>query len=210
MAKESDEHFRRHVGKLYDARNNQRRQRLDIPRDCQQQCFPWCDECRGDTGRECICSAPTITTQPQNATVTVGQTATFTVVATGTAPLSYQWQRNQTNISGATSASYTTPATSSSDNGSTFDVIVSNAVSPSATSNKATLTVNAVQTSSVNVLTYHNDNSRTGQNLTETTLTTANVNSTTFGKLATLAVSGNVDAKPLMFRDSRLMVLSTT
>lgn len=141
--------------------------------------------------------APTITTQPASATVIVGQTATFTVVATGTAPLSYQWQKNQTNISGATSASYTTPATSSSDNGSTFDVIVSNAVSPSATSNKATLTVNAVQTSSVNILTYHNDNSRTGQNLTETTLTTANVNSTTFGKLATLAVSGNVDAEPL-------------
>lgn len=141
--------------------------------------------------------APTIATQPASATVTVGQTATFTVVATGTAPLSYQWQKNQTNISGATSANYTTPATTSSDNGSTFDVIVSNGVSPSATSNNATLTVNAVQTSSVNVLTYHNDNSRTGQNLSETALTTANVNSTTFGKLAILAVSGNVDAEPL-------------
>jgi hypothetical protein len=141
--------------------------------------------------------APTITTQPQNATVTVGQTATFTVVATGTAPLSYQWQKNQANISGATSASYTTPATTAADNGSTFDVIASNGVSPSATSNNATLTVNAVQTSSINVLTYHNNNSRTGQNLNETALTTANVNSTTFGKLATLSVSGNVDAEPL-------------
>src|SRR6266404_3744146 len=38
--------------------------------------------------------APTITTQPANQTVTAGQTATFTVVATGTAPLSYQWQKN--------------------------------------------------------------------------------------------------------------------
>lgn len=141
--------------------------------------------------------APTITTEPQSATVTVGQTARFTVVATGTAPLSYQWQKNQTNISGATSASYTTPAATSADNGSAFDVIVSNSVSPSATSNNATLTVNAVQSSGVNVLTYHNDNSRTGQNLNETILTTANVNSTTFGKLATLAVSGNVDAEPL-------------
>src|SRR5205823_11446122 len=38
--------------------------------------------------------APTITTQPARQTVTAGQTATFTVTATGTAPLSYQWQRN--------------------------------------------------------------------------------------------------------------------
>ena len=141
--------------------------------------------------------APAITTQPQNATVTVGQTARFTVVATGTAPLQYQWQKNQQNISGATSASYTTPATTTADNGAIFRVIVSNGTAPDATSSNATLTVNPVQTSSVNVLTYHNDNARTGQNLSETMLTTANVNSTTFGKLATLAVSGNVDAEPL-------------
>ncbi|MGH9574851.1 MAG: immunoglobulin domain-containing protein, partial [Candidatus Acidiferrales bacterium] len=141
--------------------------------------------------------APTITTQPQNAAVTVGQTATFTVVATGTAPLHYQWQKNQQNVSGATSASYTTPATTTADNGAAFRVIVSNGTVPDATSANATLTVNPVQTSSVNVLTYHNDNARTGQNLNETILTTANVNSTTFGKLATLAVSGNVDAEPL-------------
>ena len=48
---------------------------------------------------------PSITTQPANQTVNVGQTATFTVVATGAAPLSYQWQKNQVNIAGATSAS---------------------------------------------------------------------------------------------------------
>ncbi len=141
--------------------------------------------------------APKITTQPQNATVTVGQTATFTVVATGTAPLSYQWQKNQQNISGATGASYTTPAATTADNGATFRVIVSNGTAPDATSANATLTVNPVQTSSVNVLTYHNDNARTGQNLNETILATANVNTTTFGKLTTLPVDGNVDAEPL-------------
>src|SRR5439155_1646557 len=53
--------------------------------------------------------APAITTQPANQTVTAGQTATFTVVATGTAPLGYQWQKNGANIAGATAASYTTP-----------------------------------------------------------------------------------------------------
>jgi hypothetical protein len=85
---------------------------------------------------------PTITTQPASQTVTVGQTATFTVVATGTAPLSYQWQKNGTAISGATSASYTTPATTSADNGAQFRVAVSNSAG-SVTSNAATLTVNA-------------------------------------------------------------------
>src|SRR5215470_15599256 len=50
--------------------------------------------------------APVITTQPVNQTVTAGQTATFTVVASGTAKVSYQWQKNGANIAGATSASY--------------------------------------------------------------------------------------------------------
>src|SRR5207245_2509130 len=84
--------------------------------------------------------AATITTQPVNQTVTAGQTATFTVVASGTAPLSYQWQKNGANIAGATSSSYTTPATAIADSGATFDVVVSNSVG-NATSNLATLTV---------------------------------------------------------------------
>ena len=87
-------------------------------------------------------TAPAITSQPANQTVTAGQTATFTVAASGTAPLSYQWQRNGSNISGATASSYTTAATTSSDNGAKFQVVVSNSTG-SATSNAATLTVNA-------------------------------------------------------------------
>lgn len=50
---------------------------------------------------------------------------------------------------------------------------------------------------SVDVATYHNDNGRTGQNPYETTLTTANVVSSTFGKLFTIPVDGKVDAEPL-------------
>src|SRR5205807_2284756 len=85
---------------------------------------------------------PAITTQPVNQTVTAGQTATFTVVASGTAPLSYQWQKNGANIAGATSSSYTTPATTIADSGATFDVVVSNSIG-NATSNLATLTASA-------------------------------------------------------------------
>jgi hypothetical protein len=140
--------------------------------------------------------APTITTQPSNQTVTVGQTATFSVTATGTAPLSYQWQKNGVSVSGATTASYTTPATVSGDNGATFDVIVSNTAG-SQTSAMATLTVNAVTVSTIDVVTYHYDNLRTGQNLNETILTPANVNSAKFGKLGAFSVDGRVDAQPL-------------
>src|SRR2546422_2254966 len=60
---------------------------------------------------------PSITTQPTSQTVTAGQSATFSVAASGTAPLSYQWRKNGTAISGATSASYTTPATTTADKG---------------------------------------------------------------------------------------------
>src|SRR6266704_179312 len=83
---------------------------------------------------------PSITSQPASQTVAAGQTATFSVTASGTAPLSYQWSKNGTPISGANSSSYATPPTSTSDNGAQFVVVVSNAAG-SATSNPATLTV---------------------------------------------------------------------
>ena len=95
-------------------------------------------------------SPPTITTQPANQTVTQGQSASFSVAATGAAPLSYQWQKNGSAISGATAAMYTTPATTSADNGAQFVVVVSNSKG-SATSNAATLTVTAA--SSVKITT---------------------------------------------------------
>ncbi|MGB0035026.1 MAG: hypothetical protein WBP79_06090 [Candidatus Acidiferrales bacterium] len=140
--------------------------------------------------------APGIVTQPADRTVTVGQTATFSVVASGTAPLSYVWQKGTTNIPNSNSANYTTPMTTMADDGTTFRVIVTNSVGM-ATSNSAKLKVNPVQAGTANVLTYHNDIARTGQNLNETILTTSNVNSTTFGKLGFLSVDGLVDAEPL-------------
>jgi hypothetical protein len=83
---------------------------------------------------------PSITTQPANQSVTEGQTATFSVVATGSTPLSYQWRKSAVNISGATSSSYTTPPTVAADNGAVFSVVVSNPYG-SVTSANATLTV---------------------------------------------------------------------
>ncbi len=94
--------------------------------------------------------APTITTAPVNQTVTTGQTATFTVVAGGTAPLSYQWQKNGGNIAGATSASYTTPVTTTADSGSTFRAVVTNTAG-TVTSAAATMTVNAAPVAGIQV-----------------------------------------------------------
>ena len=141
-------------------------------------------------------TAPAISQQPSNVTVTVGQTATFTVVATGSATLSYQWQKATTPIAGATSASYTTAPTTGSDNGSQFTVVVSNSAG-SVTSSAAKLTVSSVVTSTTDVLTYHNDMARTGQNLNETILNTGDVTSAKFGKIGFDTVDGHVDAQPL-------------
>jgi glucose/arabinose dehydrogenase len=84
--------------------------------------------------------APQITTQPQSRRVATGQPATFTIAASGAAPLAYQWQRNGANIAGATSATYTLAAAAASDSGASFRAVVSNAAG-SVTSAAATLTV---------------------------------------------------------------------
>ncbi len=140
-------------------------------------------------------TAPSITQQPANATVTAGQPATFTVTATGTAPLAYQWFLNG-SAAGTNSNTYSISQTTLAQTGAQIYVTVTNAVN-TVTSQTVTLTVNAVQTSTVNVLTYHNDVARTGQNLNESTLTTANVKSANFGLVGNLSVDGGVDAEPL-------------
>ena len=87
-----------------------------------------------------VITAPTVSTQPIDQTVTAGQTASFSVSASGTAPFTYQWRKNGSNISGATSSSYTTPVTSSADHGAVYSVVVGNNAGI-ATSSNATLTV---------------------------------------------------------------------
>lgn len=85
-------------------------------------------------------SPPTITSQPANRTVSVGQSAIFSVTAGGTPPFTYQWQRNGVDISGATGASYTRTNAQLADSGARFRVNVSNGVG-NLFSNEATLTV---------------------------------------------------------------------
>lgn len=96
----------------------------------------------GNTKRHGASAAPSITAQPVSADVRVGQTATFFVATTGTAPFSYHWQKNNTAIGGGTSSTYTTPATTASDNGAIYRVVVSNSAG-STTSNTAMLNVSA-------------------------------------------------------------------
>ena len=84
--------------------------------------------------------APSITSHPADATVAVDDPATFTVAATGAAPLAYQWQRDGADVPGANQASYTLPAAQPADDGSRFRCVVTNAHG-SATSNEALLTV---------------------------------------------------------------------
>ncbi len=90
--------------------------------------------------------APAITLQPTSQVVNAPATASFAVAVSGFPTSTYQWQISSdggvtyTNIVGATAASYTTPATTSSDNGKRFRVVVTNTVG-TATSNVATLTV---------------------------------------------------------------------
>jgi hypothetical protein len=85
----------------------------------------------------------TISNQPQNVTVLANNAATFSIVAQGIWELgsaAYQWQRDRTNIAGATGATYTTPLTTLADNGAKFRCLVS-VPGQSKTSDEATLTV---------------------------------------------------------------------
>jgi hypothetical protein len=80
----------------------------------------------------------TITSQPSGQTVCAGNSATFSVTATGSG-LNYQWRKNGANIAGATSSSYTIASAATADTG-TYDVVVVGC--DTVTSNAATLTVN--------------------------------------------------------------------
>src|SRR5262249_23116966 len=82
---------------------------------------------------------PSITQQPVSLVVTQGDSAMFSVSASGDAPLSYQWRLNAGNIGGATSSSYAVASAQPAQAGN-YDVVVSNGAG-AVTSQVATLTV---------------------------------------------------------------------
>lgn len=84
------------------------------------------------------CTAPSIGTHPVSRTTCLGGLVTFTVAATGTAPLSYQWRKGGSSV-GTNSPSYTISSAQTTDAGS-YDCVVTGPCG-SATSNLATLTV---------------------------------------------------------------------
>ena len=103
-------------------------------------------------------SAPLFSTQPSAQTIVAGAAATFTVVATGTPAPALQWRINGTNLAdgaqasgvcsgatvvGAASVALTLTAVPIGCSGAVFSAVASNGVNPDATSNGATLTVNA-------------------------------------------------------------------
>lgn len=85
-------------------------------------------------------AAPVIEAPPVSRTAPVGGSATFSVSATGSAPLRYQWQRNGVDVAGATGPTLVTPALTLADHGARYRVVVSNAAG-SITSAEATLSV---------------------------------------------------------------------
>ncbi len=87
-----------------------------------------------------VVEPPVITNQPQSQVVNPGASATFTVLADGTAPLRYQWQFGGVEIVGATNAAFTVTNVQASNQGG-YRVVVSN-IGASVTSSAATLALN--------------------------------------------------------------------
>ena len=85
------------------------------------------------------CATPIVTGQPSAQNVCAGQPASFTITATGQAPLSYQWRKNTVNIGGATNATYSILSVSPGDVGN-YDCVVTNTCG-NATSNSAALSI---------------------------------------------------------------------
>ena len=85
--------------------------------------------------------APTITTQPVSSTVTAGTNVSFTVAASGTSPMNYQWRLNGADIGGATSTTLTLTSVTVGQSGGSYSCFVSN-MAGTATSSAAVLTVN--------------------------------------------------------------------
>lgn len=106
---------------------------VKLQNDCDSRCFPCSSTTsivssgsgEGGTSSGSTGVPPTIITQPSNESLNIGQNASFTVIATGTSPLSYQWKKNGVDITGATDATLNILNVQNSDAAS-YTVLVSN------------------------------------------------------------------------------------
>lgn len=114
-------------------------------------CVAYNSSCNGiESAKAALTVTPNstaITLQPQNVDVCVGQSAVFTIAASGNVT-GYQWQRNGTNITNATSTTYTTVATLA-DSGAVITCIVSGGNCGAITSTSAVLKVNAAPVAAI-------------------------------------------------------------
>ena len=176
-------------------------------------------------------ATPTTTataTATRTATATSTETATQTLTATATPTLTATATSTATKTATATATStatttptHTATATATATHTATVTATrtatasATSTLTPTATATSTAVTPTATATSTpavlTDVLTYHNDNARTGQNLTEQTLTPANV-TTSFGKFSKLfedVVDGKVDAQPLIKTQVTIPTLGT-
>ncbi|MGA7220739.1 MAG: choice-of-anchor D domain-containing protein, partial [Candidatus Sulfotelmatobacter sp.] len=135
----------------------------------------------------------TVSIVPMQSSVTPGQTMQFTASISGVTSSSVTWTvdsiagGNSTVGTISSSGLYTAPSAAGS-----------HVVAATSTANKSeAASVPIFVTSYAGTFVYHNDNARTGQNLTETVLTTGNVNTTQFGKVFSDPVDGQIYAEPL-------------
>ena len=136
--------------------------------------------------------APTITTQPVSQTVTPGANVIFTVVATGTAPLTYQWKLGGVNVSGGTSAALNLTSVTTGQAGS-YTCTVGNTAG-SVTSSAATLTVNPVVVAPTITTQPISQTVTAGANVTFTVVANGTAPLTYQWKLGGVNVSGGTSA----------------
>jgi len=154
------------------------------------------DNTKSDTASVNITPAPSVsvTIAPKRGGLTPGQTMTFTPTVTGSSNTSVTWE-----VDGVAGGSTTTGLITSGgvytapNSGGVHNIVARSVADASATSAASPIGV----TDLAGVYTYHNDTARTGANTQEYALTTANVSTSTFGKLFSCAVDAQIYAQPL-------------
>ncbi len=143
-------------------------------------------------------SSPTFVVQPTPAFSTnyIGGLVTFSAVVQGTQPIRLQWQFNGTNILNANTSSLTLAGLQTNEAGN-YTLVASNALGFTNSLPAFLSVLPPPNPTAMNVLTYHNDNTRDGADTNEVLLTLGNVNTSTFGKLITYPTDGLIIAQPL-------------